>query len=216
MTITTFLADDHGVVRDGLCSYLKAEPDVAVVGHAANGRDALDQIVALLPNVSILDIEMPILDGFQTTRQLVQRQIETRIIILSMYASTEYVFRALDAGAVGFVAKDCAARELVEAVRAVHQGHRYLSQQIANGVIEDYVERRRDTGTPTPLADLSRREQQILIQTVEGNSTDQIAEALSLSPTTINTYRSRMMRKLEIDDLPSLVKFAIRHGLTDL
>jgi len=159
---------------------------------------------------------MPILDGFQTTRQLVQQQIETDVVILSMYASTEYVFRALDAGAVGFVAKDCAARELVEAVRAVYQGHRYLSQQIANGVIEDYVERRRAAGTATPIADLSEREHQILVQTVEGNSTDQIAANLSLSPTTISTYRSRMMRKLGISDLPTLVKFAIRHGLTGL
>jgi len=216
LTITTFLADDHGIVRDGLCSYLEAEPDIAVVGHAANGRDALDQIIALLPDISILDIDMPILDGFQTTRQLVQQQIETDVVILSMYASTEYVFRALDAGAVGFVAKDCAARELVEAVRAVYQGHRYLSQQIANGVIEDYVERRRAAGTATPIADLSEREHQILVQTVEGNSTDQIAANLSLSPTTISTYRSRMMRKLGISDLPTLVKFAIRHGLTGL
>ena len=216
MTITTFLADDHGVVRDGLSTYLEAEPDIAVIGGAADGKEALEKIIALLPDVSILDIGMPVLNGLQATRHLVERKIETDVIILSMHATNEYVFRALDAGAVGFVAKDCAASELVDAVRAVYEGHRYLSQQLADGVIEDYLHRRRASDADSPLGKLSDREQQILIHTVEGRSTDDIATALSLSTTTINTYRSRMMRKLEIDDLPSLVKFAIRHGLTDL
>jgi len=216
MTISVYLADDHVVVREGLRTYLNAEPDISVIGQASNGRDAIEEISILEPDVAVLDIGMPELNGIEATEQLKGRQLATCIIILSMHDDNEYVFRALQAGASAFLAKNSAAKELLNAVRAVHAGHRYLSQGISDQVIDDYVDRREAADAESPIGDLSEREQQILKQLVDGRTTSQISESLNLSTTTVNTYRSRLMKKLEIDDLPTLVKFAIRHGLTDL
>jgi DNA-binding NarL/FixJ family response regulator len=216
VTISVFLADDHGVVREGLRAYLDAEPGIAVIGEAANGRDAVEQIAVLQPDVAVLDIGMPECNGIEATEQVRALNTSTEIIILSMHATNEHVFRALQAGASGFVAKESAGNELVNAVRAVNVGHRYLSQRISDQLVDDYVERRETAEDESPLADLSEREQQILKQLVDGKTTSQISKSLSLSTTTVNTYRSRLMKKLDIGDLPTLVKFAIRHGLTDL
>ena len=216
MTISVFLADDHGVVREGLRAYLDAEPDIAVIGEAGNGRDAVERIMALQPDVAVLDIAMPGLSGIKATEEIRRREAPSRVIILSMHATNEYVYRALQTGASGFVAKDSAGKELVNAVRAVRAGHRYLSQEISDQLVDDYVERRETAEDGSPVDALSERELQILKQLVDGCTTHEISESLRLSTTTINTYRSRLMRKLDIGDLPTLVKFAIRHGLTDL
>jgi DNA-binding NarL/FixJ family response regulator len=216
VTISVFLADDHTVVREGLRAYLDAEPDITVIGEAGNGREAVEQVASLQPDVAVLDIGMPRLGGIEATREIDDLPTPTRIIILSMHRTNEYVFRALQAGASGFVAKDSAARELVEAVRTVHLGHRYLSQRISDQLLDDYVERRETAEDRSPVDELSEREQQILEQLVDGKTTSEISESLSLSSTTVNTYRSRLMKKLDIGDMPTLVKFAIRHGLTEL
>ena len=216
MTISVFLADDHGVVREGLRAYLEAEPDITVIGEAGDGRRAVERIATLQPDVAVLDIGMPELNGIEATQQISALKSSTRIVILSMHATNEYVFRALQAGASGFVAKESAGKELVNAVRAVYGGHRYLSQRISDQLVDDYVHRRETLEAESPLDDLSSRERQILKQLVDGKTTSEISESLTLSTTTVNTYRSRLMRKLEIGDLPTLVKFAIRHGLTDL
>ena len=216
MSISVFLADDHSVVRQGLATYLESEPDISVVGQAEDGEEAAERIAILLPDVAVLDIAMPRLTGIEAAERLSRDGISTAIVILSMHDTNEYIFHALDAGASGFVAKDSAARELVEAVRTVHRGHRYLSQGISDQVIDEYVHRRRTAEAESPVSELSEREQQILKRIVDGKTTSEISKALSLSSTTVNTYRSRMMRKLGIHDIPSLVKFAIRHGLTDL
>jgi len=216
VTISVFLADDHGVVREGLRAYLEAESGIAVIGEADNGRDAVERIVALQPDVAVLDISMPEIDGIDATKQVLDLDTSTHVIILSMHASNEHVFRALQAGASGFVAKESAGKELVNAVRVVSVGHRYLSQTISDQLVDDYVERRGTAEFESPLDELSERERQILKQLVNGKTTNEISKSLSLSTTTVNTYRSRLMRKLDISDLPTLVKFAIRHGLTDL
>jgi len=216
MTITVFLADDHTVVREGLRAYLDAQPDIRAIGEAGNGREAVEQICDLKPDVGVLDIGMPQVNGIEATEQICRRCPSVGVVILSMHSTNEYVFRALKAGASGFVIKESAGRELIDAVRTVHAGHRYLSHKLSDQLIDDYVERREATQEETPLDELSKREQQILKHVVEGKTTADMAERLSLSTTTINTYRSRLMRKLDIDDLPSLVKFAIRHGLTDV
>jgi DNA-binding NarL/FixJ family response regulator len=216
VTISVFLADDHGIVREGLRAYLDAEPGIAVIGEADNGRDAVEQITALQPDVAVLDIGMPELSGVEATQQISDQDACTRVIILSMHASNEHVFRALQAGASGFVAKESAGKELVNAVHAVNAGHRYLSQRISDRLVDDYVERRETTKIETPVDALTEREQQILEQLVDGKTTNDISKSLSLSTTTVNTYRSRLMKKLDISDMPTLVKFAIRHGLTDL
>lgn len=216
MTISVFLADDHGVVREGLRAYLDAEPGITVIGEADNGRDAVRRIATLQPDVAVLDIGMPDFNGIEATEQVNDQQKSTRVIILSMHATNEHVFRALQAGASGFVTKESAGKELINAVRAVSVGHRYLSQRISDQLVDDYVERRETSEDESPLSELSEREQQILKQLVNGKTTSEISESLSLSTTTVNTYRSRLMKKLNIGDLPTLVKFAIRHGLTDL
>jgi DNA-binding NarL/FixJ family response regulator len=216
MTITVFLADDHTVVREGLRAYLDAKSDIRVVGEAGDGREAIRQICDLKPDVAVLDIGMPEVNGIEATEEICRRCPSVAIVMLSMHSTNEYVFRALQAGASGFVIKESAGRELINAVRTVNTGHRYLSRKLSDQLIDDYVERREATKEKTPLDELSEREKQILKQLVEGKTTADIAENLSLSTTTINTYRSRLMKKLNIGDLPSLVKFAIRYGLTEV
>jgi DNA-binding NarL/FixJ family response regulator len=213
---SVFLADDHTVVREGLRAYLEAEPDITVIGEAGNGRDAVELVASLEPDVAVLDIGMPGLNGIEATEEILEMDTSTRVIILSMHSTNEYVFRALQVGASGFVAKDSAGRELVNAVQTVHRGHRFLSQDVSDQLLEDYVVRREALEEQSPVEQLSEREEQILRQLVDGRTTSQIASSLSLSTTTVNTYRSRLMKKLDISDIPTLVKFAIRHGLTDL
>ena len=215
-SITVFLADDHAVVRDGLRVLLEAQPDIRVIGDAANGREAVRQVVQLRPDVAVIDIAMPELNGIEASRKISEVCPSTQVIILSMHSSTEHIFRALQVGARGYLLKESAGIEVVNAVRAVHAGHRYLSQKISDGLIDDYVRQRQDAEAETPLARLSTREREVLQLVVEGKSSAEIADALALSAKTIETYRTRLMHKLGFSDLPGLVKFAIRHGLTPL
>jgi len=216
MSITVFLADDHAVVRDGLRVLLEAQPDIRVVGDAANGREAVRQLVRLRPDVAVIDIAMPELNGIEATQQIGEVCPSTQIIILSMHSTTEHIFRALQAGACGYLLKESAGIEVVNAVRTVHAGHRYLSQKISDRLIDDYLRQRQDTAAKSPLARLSPREREVLQLVVEGKSSAEIADTLSLSVKTVETYRTRLMHKLHISDLPGLVKFAIQHGLTSL
>ncbi len=215
MSITVFLADDHAVIRDGLRFLLEAQSDIMVVGDAANGREAVRQVPKLQPNIVILDITMPELNGVEAAYQIRQLCPSVQVIILSIHGSVEHIVRALQAGARGYLLKESACIEVVDAVRAVHNGVRYLSQEISDTVIDDYMNPH-SIGTKNPLARLSLREREVLQLVVEGKSNAKIADSLSISPKTVETYRSRLMQKLEISDLPSLVKFAIQYGLTPL
>ncbi len=216
MAIRIFLADDHAVVRDSLRFLLEAQSDITVVGDAANGREAVRKVQKLHPDVVVMDIAMPDLNGIEATLQIRQSHPATQVVILSMYSSTEHIFRALQAGALGYVMKESAGKEVVDAVRAVHAGRRYLSQRIADTMIENYVHLRGKVQAKSPLEDLSPREREVLQLVVEGKSSAEIAEILYLSAKTVETYRSRLMHKLGVSDMPSLVKFAIEHGLTPL
>ena len=216
LVITVFLADDHAVVRDGLRVLLEAQPDISVIGDAANGRAAVHLVAQLCPDVVIMDIAMPDLNGIEATQQIREVCPSAQVIILSMHSTTEHIFRALQAGARGYLLKESAGIEVVNAVRAVHAGHRYLSQKISDRLIDDYVRQRQATQTKSPLARLSPREREVVQLVVEGKSNAEIAGILSLSLKTVETYRSRLMRKLGISDLPSLVKFAVQQGLTPL
>ena len=216
MTITVFLADDHAVVRDGLRLLLEAQDDIEVIGDAANGREAVQQVEQLHPDVVVMDIAMPELNGIEATQQIREGCPSAQVVVLSMHYTSEHIFRALQAGARGYLLKESAGIEVINAVRTVHAGQRYLSQKISDKVIDNYVRQREAAETTSPLARLSPRERQILQLVVEGESSAEIASALSLSRKTVETYRSRLMRKLGISDLPSLVKFAIRQGLTSL
>jgi DNA-binding NarL/FixJ family response regulator len=213
MTIRVFLADDHAVVRDGLRLVLQAHPDIEVVGEASDGRSAVTGIRRLLPDVVIMDIAMPQSNGIEATTRLHELVPTAKVVILSMHSSTEHIFRSLRAGARGYLLKESAGAEVIDAVRAVHAGSRYLSQKIAASVVDDYLQE----GQPaSPLQSLSRRELEVLQLVVEGRTSAEIATLLSLSPKTVETYRSRLMQKVGVKDVPGLVKFAIQHGLTGL
>jgi DNA-binding NarL/FixJ family response regulator len=216
MSIEVFLADDHAVIRDGLRYLLEAQPDIKVVGDAANGRQTLQLVGSLCPDVAILDIAMPEMNGIEATRRIRTDCPSTQVIILSIYSTEEHVSRALQAGARGYVLKESAGIEVVNAIRAVHSGHHYLSQKLSDQLIDDYLHQVKTSGEKGPLDRLSPREKEVLQLVVEGKSSAEIATDLSLSVKTVETYRSRIFQKLEIDDLPSLVKFAIQHGLTPL
>jgi DNA-binding NarL/FixJ family response regulator len=216
MTITVFLADDHAVVRDGLRFMLDAQPGIEVIGDAENGREAVAKVKDLLPDVVIIDINMPELNGIEAAYQIHEVCASTKIVILSMYATREHISRALGAGVHGYLLKESAGAELIDAVRCVNTGRHYLSQKISDTVIDDYIYQRQEAGATSPLEQLSPREREVLQLVVEGKSSAEIADVLSLSAKTIETYRSRLMQKLEIHDIPTLVKFAIQHGLTSL
>lgn len=216
MSITVFLADDHAVVRDGLRYLLNAQSDIEVVGDAANGRQTLQLVKQLCPDVAIMDIAMPGLNGIDATHLICRDCPLTEVIILSMYSTPEHVNRALAAGALGFVLKESAGFEVVNAVRAVHNGHHYLSQKLSDRLIDDYLDQLSNTGQSSPIERLTPREREVLQLVVEGKSSAEIAATLSLSVKTVETYRSRILHKLNISDVPSLVKFAIQHGLTPL
>lgn len=212
MPITVFVADDHAIVREGLVTLLAAQTDIEIVGTAANGRDALGQVLQLMPQVVILDISMPELDGIETTRQIIAASPGTPIVILSMHASAQHVFQALEAGARGYLLKESAGKEVVDAVRTVHTGRRYLSAKIA-GIVAEGVSNRSGV---SPIESLSKREREILKLVADGLSSVEIGALLHLSPKTVDSYRSRLMQKLRLSDLAGLIKFAIQHGLTSL
>ena len=215
-SITVFLADDHAVVRDGLRYLLEAQPDIKVIGDASDGRQAAHQVIQLGPDIVIMDIAMPELNGIDATQKICQACSSTRVIILSMHSTTEHIFGALQAGARGFILKESAGIEVVSAVRTVHAGGYYLSQKVSDNVIDDYIKQVQTADTRGPLASLSSREREVLQLVVEGKSSSEIAQILYISVKTVETYRSRLMLKLDIHDIPSLVKFAVQHGLTPL
>jgi DNA-binding NarL/FixJ family response regulator len=213
MTIKVFIADDHAVVRDGLRVLLEANSAISVVGDVGNGQEAVSQVQQLRPDVVIMDISMPGLNGIDATGQILASLPQIRVIILSMVGTPEHVFRALQAGASGYLLKESAGREVMEAVLAVAAGQVYLSQPITQTLIADYLHRQAPAPTNEPLGVLSERERQILVHVVAGKTSAEIGQLLFLSPKTVESYRSRMMRKLDVPDLPSLIKLAIQAGL---
>ncbi len=216
MSIRVVIADDHAVVRDGLRLLLDSQPDIEVVGEACDGREAVQQVAALRPDVVVMDLAMPGLNGIEATRRVVAEFPETQVVALSMYSTAQHMFHALDAGALGYLRKESAGAEVAKAIRAVMAGQRYLSQKAMDTLVEEGLRQRRSTAAVSPLERLSPREREILQLVVEGKPSSEIGEALQLSPKTVDTYRSRLMSKLGVDDLPGLVKFAIMHGLTPL
>jgi len=212
MTITVLIADDHPIVREGVRALLAAQTEIQVVGEAANGRDAVKLVEQFQPDVVVLDIAMPELNGIEAAQQIRSSYPATQIIMLSMYATSEHIFRALKAGARGYIIKDSVGGEIVAAVYAVCAGRRYLSREISDKLIDDYMQQR-ENAPESPLERLSNREREVLQLVVEGKASVDIATRLFLSSKTVDTYRSRIMQKLGVEDLPGLVKFAIQHGL---
>ena len=216
MSITVLLADDHAIVRSGLRALLELQPGIRVIGEAANGREAVRQVEELHPQVAILDIGMPEMNGLEAAGRIGQTCPDTRVIILSMHRTPEHIARALRAGAQGYLLKESAGDELIEAVHAVLRGQRYMSREVTNRIVDDYLRLREGQAVPGPLDSLTSREREVLQMLAEGRSSAEIADLLSLSPRTVDTYRGRIMKKLDIPHLAGLVRFAIRHGLIDL
>jgi DNA-binding NarL/FixJ family response regulator len=212
MTIRIIIADDHGVVAEGLKHVVEAQADMQVVALAVDGREAVRQARELQPDVVLMDLSMPELNGADATRAILERDPKCRVIVLSMYSEREYVRRALKAGAAGYVVKRSAAKEVVDAIRAVHAGQRYLSPRVADVVIDDYA----GEGADDLLGKLSQREREVLQLLAEGHTGAQIAERLSLSQKTVETYRARLVEKLGIRDVAGLVRFAIQRGIVSL
>jgi DNA-binding NarL/FixJ family response regulator len=195
---------------------MEAHGDIKVIGDASNGREAVDKVAQLRPDVAVVDVAMPEINGIDATRKILQVCPSTRVIILSMYSSTEHIVRALRAGALGYVLKESAGIEVVNAILTVHDGHRYLSEKILDSVIDDYLCRIDTVGADSPLARLSLREREILQLVVEGRSSIEAAKILGLSPKTVETHRSRLMKKLEVGDIVGLIKFGVQHGLVPI
>jgi DNA-binding NarL/FixJ family response regulator len=212
MRTTIFVADDHAILRDGLATLLAAQPDMEVVGTAGNGREAVAAVLRLAPRVAIVDISMPELDGIEAARRILAGNPDIRVMILSMHAGAQHVFHALEAGARGYLLKESASREVIEAVRIVQSGRRYLSPRVAEIVAQGVSDR----SAVSPLSSLSQREREILKLVADGHSSARIGVMLHLSPKTVDTYRSRMMQKLHVSDLAGVIKLAIQHGLTSL
>jgi DNA-binding NarL/FixJ family response regulator len=210
--ITVILADDHPVVRDGLCFLLDSQEDIKVIGTAVNGLEAVELATKTHPDVVVMDIAMPLLNGIEATQQIRLACPQTKVAILSIHFTSIHIQRALQAGAMGYLLKESAGEEVVEAIRAVHSGERYLSKKIAESVVEDYVRRSGDD----VLEGLSPRERQVLQLIAEGKTSADAAKLLYLSVKTVETYRSRLMQKLGLKDMTSLVKFAIQHGIISL
>jgi DNA-binding NarL/FixJ family response regulator len=207
---TILLADDHAIVRDGLRALLETGTDFTVVGVASNGQEAVEATARLRPDVVVMDIAMPELSGIEATRRIAERCPGTNVLILSMFMSAEHVYRALKAGAHGYVLKESAGSELVEAIRKVRAGQRYMSHRITEALIEGYTQ---PDPRISPLDSLSLREREVMQQVLEGHTNAEIAAHLSLSAKSVETYRARILKKLRLKDTMELVKFGMRQGL---
>ena len=210
------LVDDHVIVRQGLKALLSDEPDMEVVGEANNGREALEKLAALEPDVILMDISMPGLNGIEATRQIKQRYPDVKVVILSMHANEEYVFQVLQAGAAGYVLKLSDSMEVLTAIRAALSGGSFLSPPISRTVINDYVRRAEARGQGSDLDLLTSREREVLQLLAEGRSNRDIAEELSISIKTVESHRSNIMNKLEVSSKAELIKYALRKGWATL
>ena len=214
MKIKVFIVDDHKMVREGFRLLLEIDPDIVVLGEAGNGRDAVKKVIKESPDVVLMDIAMKGLNGIGATEQIVKECPTIKVIILSMHSSSLHIFRAFKAGAMGYILKESAGEDVIKAIHMVNNGRMFLGETVSRLMVQDYVKTREIKDIDDPLARLSPREREILQLLVEGNSNSEIAEILYLSPKTIETYRSHLLKKLGISDLPGLVKFAIQQGLT--
>jgi DNA-binding NarL/FixJ family response regulator len=212
---TIVLADDHHLVREGLRALLEAEADLSVVGEAADGLAAVQIVERLQPDMLIVDLMMPDLNGLEVTRHVSQYMPNIYVIVLSMHANEAYVLQALRNGASGYVLKESRADELVHAVREVISGRHYLSPPLSERAIEIYVEKSQ-SATLDPYETLTTREREILHLTVQGHSATEIASRLSVSPRTVETHRANLMRKLDLHTQTDLIRYALRRGIIPL
>ncbi len=215
MSISILIVDDHQIMREGLCSMIEQEPGFSVVGDASNGREALELIEETQPDVVIMDINMPDMNGTEATRRVTKEFPNTRIVALSMHSDKYFVTEMLKAGASGYLLKDCSKNEIVEAIRTVAADKSYLCPEITGIILEDYVQKTTDE-SQSEMARLTKKEREVLQLIAEGHTSKEIASRLHSATKTVETHRLNIMSKLEIHSIAELTKFAIRHGITDL
>jgi DNA-binding NarL/FixJ family response regulator len=210
--IKVLIVDDHALMRDGISALLNVNDDIEVIGEASEGKEAIKKMAELKPDVVVMDIAMPNMDGMEATRQIVKTNREVKVLILTQHENKEYVLSAIKAGASGFVPKKALGSELVSAIRSVYRGDSFLHPSVATALIEDY---RRHTGMD-PFDKLTTRERDILRHIAEGHTSQEIANMLVISLKTVLGYRTKIMEKLDIHNRTELIKFAMRKGLISL
>lgn len=215
MKIRILLADDHTILRAGLKMMLNAQPDMEVVGEAQDGRQAIQEAQRLQPDVILMDITMPDINGIEATKQIRRLLPDIRILVLTMHEHDEYVFQALRAGAAGYMLKEAADTELITAIHVIKSGQFYLSPTAQSVVIGDYLQRVRTGEERDSYSSLTEREREILKLVAEGHTNNQIAERLIISPKTVDTHRTHIMDKLNLHSRAELVKYAMRRGLLE-
>ncbi len=215
-SITIIIADDHTIVRQGLTKLLEEEKCMQVIGEAKDGREAVTRVSDLEPDIVIMDIAMPKLNGIEASRQIKQAGMKTKIIILSMHDHSRYVRELLGLGVSGYLLKNSASNEIVKAITSATKGDTYLSPGISSRVIEDYVGMNKKSQEEELYNTLSNREREVFQMVAEGSSTKKIAETLCVSPSTVKSHRSNIMEKLKMDNLSQLIQYAIQLGVIDI
>ncbi|HOJ18863.1 MAG TPA: response regulator transcription factor [Ignavibacteriaceae bacterium] len=213
MSIRVLIADDHTILREGLKLILESRGDIKVVAEATDGLDAVKKAKEFNPDVIVMDVSMPNMNGIEATGRILEENKKVKIVILSMKASSEDIYRALHAGATGYLLKESAGSEIADAVHAAVNNRRYLSRKVDDILIDSYIFERKNLTSRSPLESLSSREREILQLVAEGKTSNEIASMLYLSVKTVETYRSRLMQKLVLKDSSALIKFAIEQGL---
>lgn len=208
-----FLADDHTLVRQGIRKILENQPDWTVVGEAQDGRDAVQKVVAAPPDVVVIDVGMPLLNGIEAIRQIARRAPGVRILVVSMHADEAYVVQAVEAGAHGYLLKDSADVDLVQAVTAVAAGKSFFSPTVAGVMLDDYRRHLTGKGVVDRYASLTEREREIFQLVAEGHSNKAVADLLCLSPATVETHRAHILQKLDVHNTAELVLYAVRRGV---
>ncbi len=213
--IRILLADDHTLLRNGISAILEDEPDMIVIGEADNGREAVQLAGQLKPNIVLIDIAMPLLNGLEATRQIKHEHPEISVLVLTMYDNEEYFRKMLEVGASGYIIKRAAATELVSAIRAVYNGEAVLSPAITRLLLEDYLNHDSHSEKDDPNA-LSSREREVLQLIAEGKTSREIAEILNLSVKTVQSHRTNLMQKLDLHDRGDLIKYAIQKKIIEI
>jgi len=211
--IRILLADDHSVVRDGLRALLEKQPDMAVVAEAADGRDSIRLAEEQLPDVVIMDIGMPNLNGIEAARRILAANPRTAIVMLSMHQDESYVLRSLKAGAKGYLLKDSLRNEVIDAIRAVFHGRSFLTRKVSRMLQEDYMRQLESRGLDDSYDLLTDREREILQMVAEGKSNKEVAGLLNISQTTVETHRAHILQKLGLHSVPELILYAVRKGI---